>query len=307
MENNASSSCSWSPNKRDSLHQSLWLQTTLSELDKKMKAMMTLLGEDDNSSVQGIEIYDNRKPQLVQMLEDINKSYRSLAEQHDQLRSKSHHVLHSGSWSSSSSSNSRKKIQQSSGNQRMVTGSFNVPKLEAFDSHSDSVAEDPNVECDTAHIDFEHLNKLADELMSDEPCKMNFKTTKISDNEMDKETTEIPNNEETKMNGSELGQATTRYFVIGSSGRESTWPELKFQVSKLLEENLRQLAELLKRNDEKRKIINELQAQLKSSKGANRALQSCLSFREADIKLNQFQRSRSRGLSFSKFFKLGCS
>ncbi|KAK1566474.1 hypothetical protein Q3G72_000438 [Acer saccharum] len=288
MENNASS-CSWSPDTRDSPHQSLWLQTTLSELDRKMKTMMTLLGEDDNSSVQGIE-FDNRKPELVKMLEDFNKSYRSLAEQHDQLRSKSH----SGSWSSSSSSNSRKKIQQSSYNQRRVARSFNVPKLEAFDSNSDSVVEDPDVECSTAHADFEYLNKIADELMSNEPCKMNFKTTEIRDHEMDKETTKIPNHEEMKING----------FVIGSSGWENAWPELKFQVTKLLEENLRQLGELLKRNDEKRKIINELRAQLEYSKSEKRA---CLSSSEADIKRNQFQRSRSHGLSFSKFFKVGCS
>ncbi|KAK0589356.1 hypothetical protein LWI29_013148 [Acer saccharum] len=288
MENNASS-CSWSPDTRDSPHQSLWLQTTLSELDRKMKTMMTLLGEDDNSSVQGIE-FDNRKPELVKMLEDFNKSYRSLAEQHDQLRSKSH----SGSWSSSSSSNSRKKIQQSSYNQRRVARSFNVPKLEAFDSNSDSVVEDPDVECSTAHADFKYLNKIADELMSNEPCKMNFKTTEIRDHEMYKETTEIPNHEEMKING----------FVTGSSGWENAWPELKFQVTKLLEENLRQLAQLLKRNDEKRKIINELRAQLEHSKSEKRA---CLSSSEADIKRNQFQRSRSHGLSFSKFFKVGCS
>ncbi|KAK2666034.1 hypothetical protein Ddye_004608 [Dipteronia dyeriana] len=93
-------------------------------------------------------------------------------------------------------------------------------------------------------------------------------------------------------------------FVIGSSCWENAWPELKFQVTKLLEENLRQLAELLKRNDEKRKIITELQAQLEHSKSEKRA---CLCSPEADIKRNQFQRSRSHGLSFSKFFKVGCS
>ncbi|KAJ0111455.1 hypothetical protein Patl1_02565 [Pistacia atlantica] len=306
MENNMSSSSSWSPDSSISLHQSLWLQTTLSEMDKKMKAMMTLL-EEDNSSSKIVEIQCTRKSELIRMLEDFNRSYRSLAEQHDQLRCKSHYVLRSGS--SSSSSNSR-KIRQISDNQKRVAESFNDPKLAAFDSHSDSIIGDPDAECDIANFDFdiEYLNRLADELLSTEQRKMNLETKIIfEDKEMDQETTESSNKEEIKMNASELGPATTRDFATDIYRWENTWPEIKIQVTKLMVENLQQKAELLKRNQQKRKTINRLREEIERLKNENRTLQNYTKFSKVELKRSQSQMSRLSESIFSKFFKVGCS
>ncbi|XP_044501056.1 protein NETWORKED 3A-like [Mangifera indica] len=300
MENNMSSSSSWSPDSPISPHQSLWLQTTLSQMDKKMKIMMNLL-EGEN------EIQCTRKSELIQMLEDFNRSYHSLAEQHDQLRCKSHFVLRSES--SSLYSDSR-KIQQTSHNQKRVAESFNDPKLASFDSHSDSVIEDPDAECDNTNLDsdIEYLNRLADELLSTEQCKMNLETKIISeDNEMDKETTESSNKEEIKMSGSDLGPAATRDFASDSYSWENTWPEIKIQVTKLMVENLRQKADLLKRNEQKRKTINGLRAEIERLKRENRTLQNCTKFSKFELKRSQSQMSRSSESIFSKFFKVGCS
>ncbi|GAY59221.1 hypothetical protein CUMW_192960 [Citrus unshiu] len=254
MDNISSSSCSWSPDKLDSPLQSLWLRTTLSESEKKMKAMMTLLEEGEVMSVETDDIRNRRKPELIKMLEDFNRSYRALAEQCDKLRSKSHHLLHSGSSSTSSSS---RKMGHPSNNQKRTVGGFDDPKFEASDTQSESAVEVPDVECNSANSHFEYLNRLADELMSSGP------------------------------------------------GRKNTWHELKFQLTKLMEESLRQQAELLKRNDEKRKIIDKLRAHIECLRNQNRALQSDLRFSKVEVKSNQT--SRLSGLSFNKFFKAGCS
>lgn len=267
-----------------------------------MKAMMTLLEEGDVISVETYDICNRRKPELIKMLEDFNRSYCALAEQCDQLRSKSRHLLHSGSSSTSSYS---RKTGHPSNNQKRTAGSFDDPKFEASNAQSESVAEDPDVECNSANFHFEYLNRLADELMSTGPCKMTMKIeTEITDDKKEIEITEFPNKEEMKMNGSELGQATIGEFETGGSGRKNTWHELKFQLTKLMEESLRQQAELLKRNDEKRKIINKLRAHIECLRSQNRALQSDLRFSKVEMKN---QTSRLSGLSFNKFFKAGCS
>ncbi|XP_044465811.1 protein NETWORKED 3A-like [Mangifera indica] len=298
MEVDMSSSSSWSPDSSISAQRSLWLQTTLSEMDKKMKAMMSLL-EEENSSSKIVEIQCTRKSELTQMLEEFNMSYRSLAEQHDQLRCKSHYALHSGSLSSSSNS---RAIRTTSDNQKGVAESFTDPKLAALDSPSDSIIEDPDAECDLHNFDFDiaYLNRLADELLSTEQCKMNLETKSIiEDNDMDKGTAESSNKEDIKMNGSELGPATTRDFAADSSRWENTWPEIKIQVTKLMVENLRQKAELLKRNERKRKTINGLRAEIERLKSENRALQNCTKFSKVVMKRSQSHVSRSNESIFS--------
>lgn len=273
------------------------------ESDKKMKAMMTLLEEGEVMSVETDDICNRRKPELIKMLEDFNRSYRALAKQCDKLRSKSHHLLHSGSSSRSSSS---RKMGHPSNNQKRTVGGFDDPKFEASDTQSESAVEDPDVECNSANSHFEYLNRLADELMSSEPCKMTMnKETEIIDDKKEIEITEFPNKEEMKMNGSESGQATIGEFETGGPGRKNTWHELKFQLTKLMEESLRQQAKLLKRNDEKRKIIDKLRAHIECLRSQNRALQSDLRFSKVEVKSNQT--SRLSGLSFNKFFKAGCS
>ncbi|KAF6134376.1 hypothetical protein GIB67_005768 [Kingdonia uniflora] len=55
---------------------------------------------------------------------------------------------------------------------------------------------------------------------------------------------------------------TSVELPILTLGKEKRLPDVKFQVSKLVEDNLRQQDELIKRNDEKREVIKDLCIQL---------------------------------------------
>lgn len=65
-------------------------------------------------------------------------------------------------------------------------------------------------------------------------------------------------------------------FGMPDLERKKMWDELQLEVTKLMEENLRQQAELIRRNDEKREAIKELFSQIKKLMDENRALRTCL-------------------------------
>ncbi|KAL6896560.1 hypothetical protein ACP4OV_007132 [Aristida adscensionis] len=63
-----------------------WLSSTLSELDEKTKQMLKLIEQDADSFAQRAEMYYKKRPVLVDMLGDLYRTHRSLAEQHDLLK-----------------------------------------------------------------------------------------------------------------------------------------------------------------------------------------------------------------------------
>eukprot|EP00268_Persea_americana_P059902 TRINITY_DN7405_c0_g1_i1.p1 TRINITY_DN7405_c0_g1~~TRINITY_DN7405_c0_g1_i1.p1 ORF type:complete len:273 (+),score=66.96 TRINITY_DN7405_c0_g1_i1:574-1392(+) len=64
-----------------------WLHSTLSELDKKTKAMLKLIEEEADSFSQRAEMYYKKRPELVSIVKDFYRTHRSLAERYDQLKS----------------------------------------------------------------------------------------------------------------------------------------------------------------------------------------------------------------------------
>ncbi|CAN1137583.1 hypothetical protein LINPERPRIM_LOCUS22972 [Linum perenne] len=64
----------------------------------------------------------------------------------------------------------------------------------------------------------------------------------------------------------------------GVQDKETNWSELKFQASKLMEENLWYQAEMARRNVEKKVTIDRLQLQVEHLKRQNTALLDCVSF-----------------------------
>ncbi|XP_012446150.1 uncharacterized protein LOC105769809 [Gossypium raimondii] len=270
MDNTSASSSSSSLAATAIPQQSQWLQTSLSYLEEKMKAMMTLLQESDNSksSCQMAHISHNWKQQLVQMLGELNRAYCSLAHKYDQLRSKSKRVLEAS----------------------------NDPIREAFDTCHEPVMDDSDYE---HHIsDFEYLNKLADDLVLTRQCNMSFmkKPEEQTNREFsDEEDVVLKVNDEFQRFKPKAAEFE----------KESTW----FQFTKLMEENLRQQAELLRRNNEKRETINRLRLKLEQVKSENKILQlqKCLYCSKVGVKRNHSQNSRSTGLFLGKFFNGGCS
>ncbi|KAF8387928.1 hypothetical protein HHK36_026590 [Tetracentron sinense] len=78
---------SWWFDSHNSPRRSPWLQSTLSGLDDKTKAMLKLIEEDADSFSQRAEMYYKKRPELVNMVEDFYRAHRSLAERFDQLKS----------------------------------------------------------------------------------------------------------------------------------------------------------------------------------------------------------------------------
>ncbi|KAG5514330.1 hypothetical protein RHGRI_035669 [Rhododendron griersonianum] len=64
-----------------------WLQSTLSELDEKTKAMLNIIEQDADSFAQRAEMYYKKRPELISMVEDFYRAQRSLAERYDQVKS----------------------------------------------------------------------------------------------------------------------------------------------------------------------------------------------------------------------------
>ncbi|XP_010522659.1 PREDICTED: protein NETWORKED 3A [Tarenaya hassleriana] len=63
-----------------------WLRSTLSELDAKTKAMLRVIEEDADSFAERAEMYYKRRPELISRVEDLYRTYRSLAEKYDLAR-----------------------------------------------------------------------------------------------------------------------------------------------------------------------------------------------------------------------------
>ncbi|KAI8522756.1 hypothetical protein RHMOL_Rhmol13G0021800 [Rhododendron molle] len=76
-------------NHKDSAspRRSPWLQSTLSELDEKTKAMLNIIEQDADSFAQRAEMYYRKRPELISMVEDFYRAQRSLAERYDQVKS----------------------------------------------------------------------------------------------------------------------------------------------------------------------------------------------------------------------------
>ncbi|XP_010518512.1 PREDICTED: protein NETWORKED 3C-like [Camelina sativa] len=97
----------WWLESHKSSKQSLWLQSTLSELDGKTKSMLMLIeGNADDSFAQRAETYYKKRPELITFVQDFYRAHRSLAERFD-------HLLRSSSSSSSSDYASRSSLSES--------------------------------------------------------------------------------------------------------------------------------------------------------------------------------------------------
>eukprot|EP00250_Pteridium_aquilinum_P030931 c42507_g1_i1 orf=75-392(+) len=80
-----SPSHSWWWNSHNSPKHSKWLQSNLQELDEKVKEMLRLIEEDADSFAQRAEMYYQKRPELVNLVEEFYRAYRSLAERYDHL------------------------------------------------------------------------------------------------------------------------------------------------------------------------------------------------------------------------------
>ncbi|MCO5581783.1 hypothetical protein L7F22_035672 [Adiantum nelumboides] len=80
-----SPSHSWWWDSHNSPKHSKWLQSNLQDLDDKVKEMLRLIEEDADSFAQRAQMYYQKRPELVNLVEEFYRAYRSLAERYDHL------------------------------------------------------------------------------------------------------------------------------------------------------------------------------------------------------------------------------
>ncbi|XP_023731301.1 protein NETWORKED 3C [Lactuca sativa] len=91
MENNTntdngSSHSWWLDNTHNNrLHQSQWLQSTLSELEKKVKNILSFIEDDGDTFAERAEMFYKKRPLLIKSVEDLQESYKLLAGNYHQL------------------------------------------------------------------------------------------------------------------------------------------------------------------------------------------------------------------------------
>ncbi|KAG8371585.1 hypothetical protein BUALT_Bualt13G0103300 [Buddleja alternifolia] len=76
---------SWWWDSHISPKNSKWLQDNLEEMDQHVKRMLKLIEEDADSFARKAEIYFKKRPELISLVEEFYRIYRSLAERYDHL------------------------------------------------------------------------------------------------------------------------------------------------------------------------------------------------------------------------------
>ncbi|CAH1414201.1 unnamed protein product [Lactuca virosa] len=97
MENNTntengSSHSWWLDNTHNRLHQSQWLQSTLSELEKKVKNILSFIEDDGDTFAERAEMFYKKRPLLIKSVENLQESYKLLAGNYDQLLKRYEHL-----------------------------------------------------------------------------------------------------------------------------------------------------------------------------------------------------------------------
>ncbi|KAK8714096.1 hypothetical protein V6N13_149297 [Hibiscus sabdariffa] len=95
--------------------------TACNELDTKINAILSIIVQDDGDTfAKRAEMYYRQRPELIEMVQELQKSYRSLAEKYDQLRSQ--------------------------GLQNYVQGNEELNRVQDHNLHQKSTADDPDHE-----------------------------------------------------------------------------------------------------------------------------------------------------------------
>ncbi|KAK7377576.1 hypothetical protein VNO80_03003 [Phaseolus coccineus] len=320
MENKDPGSWSSAP-----IYQSQWLQTTISDLDEKLDAMKAILDGDDSPKEL---MHCKWREDLIEMLEDFGQSYRVLAISYNQLKLKSSQgTFQSGSLSSSGTSKTicyicNKRTTGILKDKNLKEGWIHQPKYSLEHSNikfdrsnlgfdlskkqgDEYSLEHSNIKFDRSILDFDLSNKQGDEcheLLSAGTCSKKLNPER-RDIQMKDRMTKFSTTEDAfeKIDDSELNQISEDPSMI-SFKCDNLWSTLMYQT-KLTQDNLHQLVELVQRNDEKRETIRRLRLKVETLKSENKALQTSLTHSNADSECDQPQISRGVR-STSKHFKI---
>ncbi|XP_073315825.1 uncharacterized protein [Primulina huaijiensis] len=231
-EQQESSPYSWWWDSHNLPPQSQRLHSALQDLDKKIKMILELTEDNGDTFAERANMYYQKRPQLIKLVQELYISYRSLADKYDHhLKSESSVKAPNPGSASNSSISSLKKVyplQECSGkpNPHCTTSSEEDPS-----SRSES---EQHLATGSGHDSGKKIVNIGDR----DICSS-------SDNDL----------------------------VISSSScveKEAGNNVVETKFSQLLEENLSQQTELIRRNDEKREMIVELRNEIKILKSYQR-------------------------------------
>ncbi|KAG5409055.1 hypothetical protein IGI04_005374 [Brassica rapa subsp. trilocularis] len=72
---------------KKSMKNNKWLEHNLEDMDKSVKKMVKLIEEDADSLAKKAEMYYQKRPELMSLVDEFHRMYRSLAERYDDLSS----------------------------------------------------------------------------------------------------------------------------------------------------------------------------------------------------------------------------
>ncbi|KAJ4907849.1 Protein NETWORKED 4A [Raphanus sativus] len=67
------------------LKNSKWLENNLDEMDRSVKRMVKLIEEDADSFAKKAEMYYQKRPELISLVDEFHRTYRSLAERYENI------------------------------------------------------------------------------------------------------------------------------------------------------------------------------------------------------------------------------
>ncbi|GMH19993.1 hypothetical protein Nepgr_021834 [Nepenthes gracilis] len=83
---------SWWWDSHISPKNSKWLQENLTDMDAKVKAMIKLIEEDADSFARRAEMYYEKRPELIKLVEEFYRAYRALAERYNHATGELRHA-----------------------------------------------------------------------------------------------------------------------------------------------------------------------------------------------------------------------
>ncbi|KDP45685.1 hypothetical protein JCGZ_17292 [Jatropha curcas] len=106
---------SWWWDSHISPKNSKWLAENLDEMDRSVRRMLKLIEEDGDSFAKKAEMYYQKRPELISLVEEFYRMYRSLAERYDHVTGELRKNIPSDLVSQGSGTSDRQLLSQGSG------------------------------------------------------------------------------------------------------------------------------------------------------------------------------------------------
>ncbi|CAM0957948.1 unnamed protein product [Alopecurus aequalis] len=94
LQRAASNAYSWWWASHIRTRQSKWLDSNLQDMEDRVKSILLLLGEEADSFAKRAEMYYQRRPEVINSVEEAYRAYRALAERYDHMSGELHKANH---------------------------------------------------------------------------------------------------------------------------------------------------------------------------------------------------------------------